>query len=178
MFIHLPSYACVENLSIIGCCDARESNNIAAIFQPPTTSIRPSTSSIAVLPRSFAPTTTATTLYPDSSVTSTLMLGPFLFTTLGSASHDEISVHACQLYRACPINQGLWRTRETRNDGSVLPQEPGRLGKKGICGGRLSFKGFVGAGKGTVEYKGCGDREGKGRWLTKPKNIVNGRREK
>ncbi|CAN0395883.1 unnamed protein product, partial [Ectocarpus fasciculatus] len=76
-----------------------------------------------------------------------------------------------------PVNtvRGLWRTRETRNDGSALPQEPGRLGKKGICGGRLSFKGFVGAGKGTVEYKGCGDREGKGRWLTKPKNIVNGR---
>lgn len=70
---------------------------------------------------------------------------------------------------------GLWRTRETRNDGSVLPQEGGRLGQKGICGGRLTFKGFVGSGKGTVEYKGCGDREGKGRWLTKPKNIVNGR---
>ncbi|CAB1098542.1 unnamed protein product [Ectocarpus sp. CCAP 1310/34] len=76
-----------------------------------------------------------------------------------------------------PVNtvRGLWRTRETRNDGSSLPQEAGRLGRKGICGGRLSFKGFVGAGKGTVEYKGCGDREGKGRWLTKPKNIVNGR---
>lgn len=57
----------------------------------------------------------------------------------------------------------------------MLPQEGGRLGRKGICGGRLSFKGFVGAGKGTVEYKGCGEREGKGRWLTKPKNIVNGR---
>ncbi|CAN0138525.1 unnamed protein product [Ectocarpus sp. 12 AP-2014] len=76
-----------------------------------------------------------------------------------------------------PVNtvRGLWRTRETRNDGSALPQDAGRLGRKGICGGRLSFKGFVGAGKGTVEYKGCGDREGKGRWLTKPKNIVNGR---
>ncbi len=57
----------------------------------------------------------------------------------------------------------------------MLPQEGDRLGRKGICGGRLSFKGFVGAGKGTVEYKGCGEREGKGRWLTKPKNIVNGR---
>lgn len=75
----------------------------------------------------------------------------------------------------CLRKIGLWRTRETRSDGSLLPQEGGRLGQKGICGGRLTFKGFVGAGKGTVEYKGCGDREGKGRWLTKPKNIVNGR---
>lgn len=71
--------------------------------------------------------------------------------------------------------QGLWRTRETRIDGSVLPTESGKLGNKGICRGRLAFKGFVGAGKGTVEYQGCGDREGKGRWLTKPKNVVNGR---
>lgn len=71
--------------------------------------------------------------------------------------------------------KGVWRTRETRNDGSSFPIEEGKLAKKGICKGRLSFKGFVGAQKGTVEYRGCGDREGKGRWLTKPKNIVNGR---
>ncbi|CAM9138749.1 unnamed protein product, partial [Scytosiphon promiscuus] len=45
-----------------------------------------------------------------------------------------------------PVNtvRGLWRTRETRSDGSLLPQEGGRLGQKGICGGRLTFKGFVG----------------------------------
>ena len=71
---------------------------------------------------------------------------------------------------------GVWRMRETRTDGSTLPLEEGKAGRRGgICRGRLSFKGFVGAGKGTVEYRGCGDREGKGRWVTKPKNIVNGR---
>lgn len=76
-----------------------------------------------------------------------------------------------------PVNtvRGVWRVRETRTDGSTLPQEPGKLSRTGICRGRLSFKGFVGSGKGSVEYKMCGDREGKGRWLTKPKNIINGK---
>ncbi|CAM9475012.1 unnamed protein product [Choristocarpus tenellus] len=78
----------------------------------------------------------------------------------------EPQFYAKQLRDATPITsvRGVWRVREARADGS-----------QAICKGRLTFRGFEGEPKGTVEYKGCKDRQGKGRWILKPGNIAGGK---